>query len=424
MGTEVAKRIETVRELLKQNEDQFRQLLPASIPSPRFLANIMAHIEQNPSLLECSKSSVIRCILQAAQLGGMTPGPRRQIYFVPYKEECALIIGYQGMMTLARNSGEIAKIEVHEVYEGDGFEYTEGLKPTLHHSPGKDNQWRNEPDQWKAWPHITAFYAIAWLRSGLTQFAVMTRAQVENIKNKHSKAQKGPWKDFPIEMGRKTVLRELCNMLPSADEKDYNMARAVAIDKAADAEAPQPFEGFVLKGISSDEQEEVQEAPTGPRFPDWYGPMAGKPLAEGTDNHLEQYLKAVQTNLGKKGREGFKEADEQAVKEAETEIARRKSIPYSDGTQPIRQEDGAVINPDPAAGNHPKSGPQQASDAPAHLPTDFAAWCNDAQEQARDLYYSIKDELSIKSDQPIPVAKRKAFYARFQEERAKYEKKP
>lgn len=394
--------IKRVKGWLEQNGAQFSRLLPRLMPVERFLATVMSLVEQNPSLLECSKDSLIRCILQSAQLG-LLPGPRRQVYFVPFNnkkkgcKEVQLIIGYQGLLTLCRNSGEIAKIEAQPVFEGDEFGYTLGLSPTIMHVP--KSEWRDEPDARKAFDHMTHVYAFAKLLNRETQFVVMTKKQIEGIRDRFSKAKdSGPWVDHPIEMSLKCPLRELANLLPSSDEKDSGaMAKAVALDKQADADVPQTLDVPLLADVTLDDtQTEVEQE--GPRFQDWYGPMAGRLLSEGTDNHLEQYLAACKRNVGAKGREGFLDADKQVVSDVEAEVARRKA-------------------------------PAQAQAAPATattaraMPEDFAAWCNEAQEKARDLYYDLKDRMKIKSDEPIPVAKRQEFVTRFNEEYAAHAKK-
>ncbi|MED0762673.1 recombinase RecT, partial [Aneurinibacillus thermoaerophilus] len=56
-------------------------------------------------------------------------------YIIPYGREAQFIIGYKGMIDLARRSGQIEQIYAHAVYEADHFEYELGLHPKLVHKP-------------------------------------------------------------------------------------------------------------------------------------------------------------------------------------------------------------------------------------------------------------------------------------------------
>ena len=89
----------------------------------------------NPGLLKCNRSSFLRAMLQATQLGLELGGPMAEAHPIPFKDTVNLIIGYQGLMRLARQSGEIASIEAHLVHDGDEFEIRHGTDSTVHHVP-------------------------------------------------------------------------------------------------------------------------------------------------------------------------------------------------------------------------------------------------------------------------------------------------
>ena len=72
--------------------------------------------------------------MQAVQLG-LEPGLLGHCYILPYKREATFIIGYKGMIDLARRSGHIQSIYAHAVHENDEFEYELGLHPKLSISP-------------------------------------------------------------------------------------------------------------------------------------------------------------------------------------------------------------------------------------------------------------------------------------------------
>jgi recombination protein RecT len=187
--------------------------------------------------VECSKKSLFDAILQSAQLGLECDGGLGQAFLVPFKDSVTLIPGYKGLLKLARNSGEVSTIQAHAVFENDEFNFSYGLHPTLDHKPTD-----GDPGALKA------FYAVAVLKDGSTQFEVMWLRQVIEIRNRSKGYQAAkkwdkdtPWDTDLAEMGKKTVLRRLCKMLPSSTE----LARAVVLDEQAEAGLPQDLDGAI-----------------------------------------------------------------------------------------------------------------------------------------------------------------------------------
>jgi recombinational DNA repair protein RecT len=144
---------------------------------------------------------------------------------VPYKNKAQLIPGYQGLLTLARRSGELLKIVPRVVREGDHFRYAYGKNEILEHTPADDSD-----------APLTHVYAIAWIRGcPEPQFEVMTRKEVEKHRDRSKAKDSGPWRTDYEAMALKTVLRKLCKFLPASVE----LKRAVELDERADAGLPQ-----------------------------------------------------------------------------------------------------------------------------------------------------------------------------------------
>jgi len=217
----------TVRDLLERQKDKFAAVLPKFFPVERFLRVVMAAINKTPVLAECSQASLLLSVNTAAQLG-LEIGVLGRAYLVPFKnkgqQECQLIIGYSGLIDLARRSGEIESIEARAVLEGDHFVCKFGLGPVLEHVP----QWEGAADR-----KVIAFYGVAKLRDGGRQIEVMTLADVTRImKSTQSKGEYGPWRDHFVEMGRKTVIRRLAKYLPLSPE----LAEALHSEDSIDVE--------------------------------------------------------------------------------------------------------------------------------------------------------------------------------------------
>lgn len=155
-------------------------------------------IFKNPDIGRCNPATLVLAVSQAAELGLDLTSGLGTCYLVPYNGVCQLIIGYRGLIELARRSGNISTIEARVVRQGDEFDYQQGTEQFIRHRPGENEN-----------AAITHVYAIAVLADGGKQFEVMTKRQVDRI------AKNSPvWKQHYDEMARKTVVRRLCKYLP------------------------------------------------------------------------------------------------------------------------------------------------------------------------------------------------------------------
>lgn len=210
-------------------KSQIEAAVPKSVAkelTPDRMARIaMTEFRKSPNLAKCEPASIVGTIIQAAQVG-LEPGSALgHCYMVPYGRQCQLIIGYRGMIDLARRSNQIEQINAWVVRDSDTFEYNFGLNPDIKHKPND-----------KAIPcpkgeDITHVYAVARLVGGGVQFEVMTRAEVEAIRAQSKAGKSGPWVQHWGEMAKKTVVRRLFKMLPVSLE----IQRAVGFDEQADA---------------------------------------------------------------------------------------------------------------------------------------------------------------------------------------------
>lgn len=192
--------------------DQFKKQLALAVPkhlnADRMARIAATEVRKNKALLNTEPTSFLGSVMQAAQLG-LEPGSALgQAYLVPYGNQCQLIIGYKGMIDLARRSGQILSLNAYAVREGDDFNFQLGLKPDIHHVP------RLEADRIKK--PITYVYAVATLKGGGYQFEVMSRAEVEAVRAKAK--SKNIWNSYFEEMAKKTVIRRLFKYLPVSIE--------------------------------------------------------------------------------------------------------------------------------------------------------------------------------------------------------------
>lgn len=206
---------------LEKREGKFRTILPAGIDPVRFRAMVINQVVRNPALAECDVQSFVMAAYTIAEVG-LEP-VLGHVALIPYKGVVTAQFMYQGLLELARRSGQISRIYAVVVYEGDRFEYCYGLKPDIIHVPGD-----RKSDKWS---HV---YAVAHMKDGAVQFDVMTYDEVMAIK-KRSAAVKSkrstPWDTDEPEMGKKTVLKRLLKMCP----KSVDMIRALDLDGLSEA---------------------------------------------------------------------------------------------------------------------------------------------------------------------------------------------
>lgn len=210
------------------NSDAFqtrmRQVLPDFLRAERIAGIAITELRNNPKLLQCDALSLVGAIIRAGQLGLDIDSIKGHAYLVPYKNECQLIIGYKGMLTLANRSGKLLSMEVQEVRENDDFEIEHGDNYGLRH---KVKPRRSERGS------IIGYYAYAHLANGGKMFEYMDQDEINEIKacSKSSNSYSSPWVTFPIEMAKKTVVRRLCKYLALSPDMDG----AIGLDEMVDA---------------------------------------------------------------------------------------------------------------------------------------------------------------------------------------------
>ncbi|MBK8117482.1 MAG: recombinase RecT [Candidatus Accumulibacter sp.] len=216
-----------VAHLLQQKAGEISKMLPKHLNPERLLKVAQVAATTTPALLECYLPTLIGAIAQCAQMGLEPNTILGHAYLVPFwnakkkRRDVQVIIGYKGLIDLARRSGQIVSIAAHEVCQADKFELVYGLEEKLVHVPDLGERGA-----------VIGYYAVAKLKDGGHCFEFMSQNQVLQImKETQSKGEHGPWKDHAVEMGRKTVIRRLAKYLPLSIE----FQTAVALDGMAES---------------------------------------------------------------------------------------------------------------------------------------------------------------------------------------------
>jgi len=219
---------------LQQKQGEIAKMLPKHLNAERLLKVAQIAATTTPALLKCDVPSLVGAIGQCAQMGLEPNTVLGHAYLVPFNTKrkdaqgkehwvnsVQVIIGYKGLIDLARRSGQIVSIAAHEVCEKDKFELVYGLDEKLNHTPALGERGQ-----------LIGFYAVAKLKDGGHCCEFMSVHQVREIMEAtQSKGKYGPWKDHFPEMGRKTVIRRLAKYLPLSIE----FQTAAALDGMAEA---------------------------------------------------------------------------------------------------------------------------------------------------------------------------------------------
>jgi recombination protein RecT len=214
---------------------QMALALPKHVTADRLARVALTEVRKTPALARCDQTSFLGALMTCAQLGLEPGGPLGHAYLVPFENrkkgitEVQFIIGYRGMIELARRSGLLESIEARPVYEGDKFDVTLGLDSNLRHVPDFDNPNRVQPDK------LRFVYAVAKLKDGGMQFDVMSRREIEAVRAQSRAGSNGPWVTHFEAMALKTVVRRLFKWLPVSIE----LASAIEADERAELGLPQ-----------------------------------------------------------------------------------------------------------------------------------------------------------------------------------------
>jgi recombination protein RecT len=241
-----------------------------NISPAKFTQIVISEIKRNEKLLQAfidNPASMFASILAGAEIGLIPSDMLGEFYLIPrnlkqsdgkYKQTVCCQLGYKGLLNILLRSGDITRIHTEVVYEGDEFTPIYGLEPNIIHKPNFDVP--------RSADKIRYAYAVAKMKNGEYQFAVMTRSEIETI-NKLSKYPNDLY--FNDKMGinrwmeRKCVLVQLSKMLP----KDYYSKKAISIDSM--------MEGGAMLTLDENNQVKVVEGtPIKPsRYRNIYGTL-------------------------------------------------------------------------------------------------------------------------------------------------------
>lgn len=217
----------------------------------RFTRSAINAISSNKDLLTCDRASLFASIVQIAQ-AGLEIGPHfGHASLVPFKGKVQPIIEYKGKIHQILGSGKVSKVELRAVFEGDEFEYEYGTAPKIVHKCRDKSR------------ELTHVYAVAFFGDGSVQFDVMTKADVDEIRNKAPGKNAPAWVNHYAEQAKKTICHRISKVLPKkgadvvneielgqAPESAVNLDEwGVEVEEPTRQALPEPTPSFDRDGV-------------------------------------------------------------------------------------------------------------------------------------------------------------------------------
>lgn len=187
-----------IRSLLKSEsvKQQIALALPKHLTPDRMMRVALTAVNRNPKLLGCTPESLLSGLMLCSQVGLEPDG--RNAHLIPYGDLCQVIFDWKGLVALARRNGVNATAKL--VCENDVFEVQED------DGSGKSSV-NHRIDYTQDRGEIFAVYSRAVI-DGVVDYEIMTRAEVEYIRQTYSRAKDADaWKKSWGEMAKKTVIR-------------------------------------------------------------------------------------------------------------------------------------------------------------------------------------------------------------------------
>lgn len=214
-------RIAVIQDIIHKLEPEIARALPKAMNADRIARIALTLLRQSDmqaikddkpeqSLALCDPQSFAGALLTASALG-LEPGINGEAYLVPYKRECTLIVGYQGLVKLFWQHPLAAYLDAHAVYANDEFDYAYGLSPHLTHKPARGDRGP-----------VTHYWAAGQLANRIPRFVVLTADEVKALR-RGKVGPSGQIADPQRWMERKTPLRQLLKLMPKSVTLDAAM---------------------------------------------------------------------------------------------------------------------------------------------------------------------------------------------------------
>ncbi len=214
----------------------------------KFIANIVASVQANPILKECSNQSILSCALVAHSLNLSANPTLGQVYMIPYNnkqtgmKEAQIQLSYKSYIQLAIRSGYYKKINAIAIKQGELIKY-DPLEEEIEVKLIEDEEEREKAP-------IAGFYSMFEYQNGFRKCVYWSNEKMLSFADKYSQSfnrktmediingkipekdmwkYSSPWYSQYEMMGIKTVLK---NLLSKYGILSIEMQDAIEKDQA------------------------------------------------------------------------------------------------------------------------------------------------------------------------------------------------
>lgn len=179
-------------------------------------------------------------ILGVAQMG-WTLGPTMSsdAHILRFGNRLQAMPNYRGLVKSAYQGG-ITSIQTGCVRDGDTFDYSLGTEPFIQH--------KLSPDPEEDRPVTHAWAAIYVGDEGKPIVTVLTRAQIEKVRNASMGKNAMAWTQWYEEQAKKTALKRALKLAPRSEK----LAQALAMDDGAETGKPLEVADFDIMEDTQD----------------------------------------------------------------------------------------------------------------------------------------------------------------------------
>jgi len=206
MSQELAKADTSLKGIINSDamREQFGRALPKHLTPERFARIAITALTRTPKLQECSRESVMKCLLDLSAMGIEPDG--RRAHLIPYGKECTLVVDYKGIVDLVRRDPNVEDVQCITIREKDEAEWVNG-EMTHKIDPKVD---RGEV--------VCTYTRIKWKTGSVSIGEPFSKADAEHAKKSSKSAASGPWKDHYTEMWKKSNIKRDSKMWPLSPE--------------------------------------------------------------------------------------------------------------------------------------------------------------------------------------------------------------
>lgn len=198
-----------------------------------------------------NQQSLKNAILNVAALGISLNPAEKHAYLVPRDGAIHLDLSYRGLVKLATDSDAIKLAKAELVYDCDDEFVWNGMleMPTHRFDPFHPDRNPNDPFQ-----GLRGGYCVAKLADDSVLLDHMSAADINKVRGT-SKAKKGPWQTWPMEMIKKTIVKRAAKSWPQSTR----LATAIDVLNAHEGLEEQEDKAPPVEVVSDDDLDKIRE---------------------------------------------------------------------------------------------------------------------------------------------------------------------